>query len=101
MSSYELTVQNGGQTARLTLKDGTLFGFPSWRCPDGAEAWGTPSQGTCLSPNLTGGSIELSLGCNLYDWRAEVGASGSGHRLDDNGGSFPSGDFSWECTGKS
>lgn len=96
MSDYRVICEQGGNSAELILSDGSFFGFPKWRCVEGEAVWGTPATGTCLSPNLTSGSIELSLGTVISDWSPNEGASGSGYRLSDNGGNFPEGDFAWQ-----
>ena len=97
MAYYIVTVSNGSSSTDLKLTDGSFFQSPAWECLDGAAVWGTPYKGRCMSPNLTGGHIELSVNTMLSDWSAHVGAQGGGYKLDENDGSFPTGDFSWEC----
>lgn len=92
---YQLTCSSSGHEATLILEDGTLMSFPSWRCLEGEGVWGSPARGTCLSPRLTGSTLELALGCTIDDWRAEAGAEGEGSRLFANDGSFPEGSFQW------
>ena len=95
MAEYKFTCSSGENEATILLADGTLFGFPTWKCLEGDEVWGRPSSGSLLGPRLTAGQIELNLGSILNDWNATEGASGTGYRTDDNGGSFPTGDFRW------
>lgn len=100
MARYSVEISSQGQTTYIRLKEPFLFGVPSWECTEGVAVWGNPASGDCLSPNLSGGSIELNLGSVISDWEARVGADGSGYRLEDNGGSFPTGDFDWTCVSK-
>jgi hypothetical protein len=96
MTQYRLACTSGEAEATIVLADGGLFSFPTWQCVEGNAVWGAPSSGDCLSPRLTGGQIELSLGSVIDDWSTDEDASGSGYRLSDNGGSFPAGDFAWK-----
>lgn len=95
MATYTVECSAGGVETRLQLSDGGFFSFPTWRCLDGSEMWGDPSQGNCLSPRLTGGTVELSLGTYLFDWTNGSGRSGEGLRNDLSDGLFPTGSFLW------
>jgi hypothetical protein len=96
MSDYRIDCAAAGEKTAIILSDGGLFGFPKWRCVDGPAVWGSPSSGTCLSPRLTAGEIELSLGSVISGWQPTLGATGSGYRLESHGGTFPASDFEWE-----
>lgn len=96
---FKLSCISGEKSATLVLTE--ALPFPKWKCLEGNDIWGIPSSGVMLSSNMTGENIELSLGTILNDWiNVEKGSFGKGNRMDDNGGSFPSGEFSWECISK-
>ncbi len=95
MASYSVECTSNGVSTKLQLCDGGIFSFPTWRCLDGKEMWGNPFEGDCLSPRLTGGSVELSFGTYLFDWSVNTGHTGEGLRNDLSEGEFPTGSFSW------
>jgi hypothetical protein len=92
---------SGKQTATLIFTS-TLLGTWTWVCKEGAIVWGGSAKGTCpsaLFQNQGPDTIYLSTTEYIYGAKGMVeGSTGKGERTDDSGGTFPAGDFSWECT---
>ena len=92
MATYTVEVTSDGHVAHIVLTE-HLLGFPTWECSEGILVWGDPFKGTTLSPNLTGGLVQLGADSGFHDWNAD---RGNGYRIDANGGSFPAQDFKWK-----
>lgn len=97
MPEFTIHCSHDGEVATLRLSSTVLF--PSWECIEGAPVWGDLYKGKMLPPTPTG-DLDLSGTALIYDWKdVMVGSTGTGDKLSDMG-TFPEGNFTWECTSK-
>lgn len=99
-NKFMIECTNGAQTATILLTSSTMVLW-NWECKEGEDVWGSPFKGT-LGSNLVnggGGTVPLGNAAATLDGFTNVsaGTTGTGDRIGNIGGSFPLGQFDWEC----